>query len=124
MDSILTEEQVKHFVNEYYTAQGYHTAVAWKKARGADIIATKEDETIIIEVKGCGSRPQMQGNYFQSILGELLQRMEKEQCHYYVALPKMQRYQDLWCKLPNLAKDRTKIGLILVDNLGALEFYE
>lgn len=124
MDSILTEEQVKHFVNEYYIAQGFHTTVAWKKARGADIIATKESESIIIEVKGCGSRTQMQGNYFQAILGEILQRMEKEQCHYYIALPKMRRYEDLWDKLPALAKARTQIELILVDQNGNLEFYK
>ena len=124
MDYFLTEEQVKHFVNDYYVAQGYNTTVAWGHSRGADIIATKENETVIIEVKGCGSRIQMQGNYFQAILGEILQRMEKEQIKYFIALPKMKRYEDLWRKLPTLAKQRTMISLILVDENGNLEFLD
>lgn len=118
----LTEEQAKHFVNDYYIAQGYHTTVAWGHSRGADIIAQKENKRLVIEVKGCGSHPQMRINYFLSILGEVLQRMDSEECEYYIALPKIQQYENLWRKLPLLAKQRTKIGMILVDDDGLLEF--
>ena len=41
MNCFLTEEQVKRFVNNYFVAQGYVTAVAWGHSRGADIIAQK-----------------------------------------------------------------------------------
>ena len=119
----LTEEQVKHFINDYYTAQGFNTNVAWGHSHGADIIAQRENTRLIIEVKGCGSRPQMRVNYFLSVLGEVLQRMDTEDDEYYIALPKMQQYEILWRKLPALAKPRTKISLILVDDSGHLEFF-
>lgn len=123
MDSLLPEEQVKTIINDYYIALGYKTTVAWGHFRGADIIAQKGEERVIIEVKGCGSRPQMRVNYFISILGEMLQRMDNEDCEYYIALPKMKQYINLWQKLPTLAKQRTKIRLILVDENKQLEFF-
>ena len=73
-------------------------------------------------MKGCGSRQAMRVNYFLAILGEVLQRMDSEYCEYFIALPKMQQYENLWNKLPALAKQRTKVGLILVDENGQLEF--
>lgn len=123
MDYFLTEEQVKHLINDYYIAQGYLTSVAWGHSRGADIVAQKGNERLIIEVKGCGSRQQMRVNYFLAILGEVLQRMDNTNCDYFIALPKMQQYLNLWQKLPKLAKQRTKISLILVDDNGHLEFF-
>ena len=123
MDSLLSEEQVKTIINDYYIALGYKTTVAWGHFRGADIIAQKGEERVIIEVKGCGSRPQMRVNYFISILGEMLQRMDNEDCEYYIAFPKMKQYINLWQKLPTLAKQRTKIRLILVDENKQLEFF-
>ena len=122
MDCFLTEEQVKHIINGYYIAQGYSTTIAWGHSRGADIIAQKGSERLIIEVKGCGSRQAMRVNYFLAILGEVLQRMDNEGCEYYIALPKIQQYINLWHKLPTLAKQRTKIHLILVDDNKQLEF--
>ena len=122
MDYFLTEEQVKIFINDYYKKRGYHTTVAWGHSRGADIIAQKENERIIVEVKGCGSRQQMRVNYFLAMIGEILQRMDSEESEYYIALPKIQQYENLWHKLPTLAKQRTSIKLILVDENGNLEF--
>lgn len=65
----------------------------------------------------------MRLNYFLSMLGELLQRMDDAESKYYIALPKMQQYENLWCKLPALAKQRTTINMILVDGNGKLEFF-
>jgi hypothetical protein len=124
MDCFLTEEEVKHSINEYYIARGYSTTVAWGHSRGADIVAEKGNERLIIEVKGCGSLQPMRVNYFLSILGEVLQRMDSEDCKYFIALPKIQQYVNLWYKLPALAKQRTKISLILVDNDRQLEFLD
>lgn len=124
MDSLLSEDQVKTIINDYYIALGYKTTVAWGHFRGADIIAQRGEERIIIEVKGSGSRPQMRVNYFISILGEMLQRMDNEDCEYYIAFPKMKQYISLWRKIPTLAKQRTKIRLILVDENKQLEFLD
>ncbi len=124
MDNFLTEEEVKRFINNYYTAHGYSTVVAWGHTRGTDITATRGNERLIIEVKGCGSRQPMRVNYFLAVLGEILQRMDNAESKYYVALPKMQQYERLWHKLPLLARQRTKIKLILVDDKGRLEFID
>jgi hypothetical protein len=117
------EDEVKKIIAKYYEDRGYSTEVAWDHKHGIDIVAKKEgEERIIIEVKGCGSRPQMRVNYFLSILGEILQRMDDAQAKYYIALPKMDQYINLWDRLPELAKRRTEVGLILVDTAGSVEF--
>ncbi len=122
MDCLFTEEEVKTIINEYYRAKGYDTKVAWRHSHGADIVAQKHGERLIIEVKGCGSRKPMRVNYFLAILGEILQRMEEDHDKYFIALPNIQQYRDLWNKLPKLSKERTKIKLILVDENKNLEF--
>ena len=124
MDCFLTEEETKKYVNDYFVALGYKTTVAWGHYRGADIIAQNSTECKIIEVKGCGSRPQMRVNYFLSMLGEILQRMDNEKYQYYIALPKIKQYENLWQRFPLIAKRRTQIKLILVDSNGELEFLE
>lgn len=91
-------------------------------ARGADIVAQNGNEQLVIEVKGCGSCQPMRLNYFLAILGEVLQRMDSAESQYFIALPKMQQYEKLWYGLPILAKQRTTISLILVDDNGHLEF--
>ena len=117
------EDEAKKIIAKYYEDRGYSTEVAWGHKHGIDIVAKKEgEERIIIEVKGCGSRPEMRVNYFLSILGEILQRMDDAQAKYYIALPKMDQYINLWDRLPELAKRRTEVGLILVDTAGSVEF--
>ena len=66
----------------------------------------------------------MRVNYFLAILGEILQRMDNSKNKYFIALPKMQQYKNLWQRLPILAKQRTTIKLILVDKNGNLEFFD
>lgn len=89
---------------------------------GTDIIARKEDQRWFIEVKGCGSRNSMRVNYFLSILGEILQRMDDPVAKYSIALPDMEQYRKLWNKLPALAKERTKIGIIFVKDELTIEY--
>lgn len=50
--------------------------------------------------------------------------MDNEKCQYYIALPKIKQYENLWQRLPLIAKRRTQIKLILVDSNGELEFLE
>ena len=95
--------------------------VAWGYIHGVDIEAVKGKQRWLIEVKGPGSRPEMRVNYFIGILGETLQRMDDPDAHYSIAFPDMQAFRSLWAKLPKLAKERTGIDLILIDEKGIPE---
>ncbi|BDG48321.1 hypothetical protein PspKH34_28820 [Parageobacillus sp. KH3-4] len=48
-------------------------------------------------------------NYFLTILGEILQRMEDPYAKYSIALPGIQQFLKLWDRLPLLAKMRTAL---------------
>ena len=64
----------------------------------------------------------MRVNYFIGILGEILQRMNDINARYSIAFPDIEQYRRLWNKLPRLAKERTAIDLILVDETGNISF--
>lgn len=117
----LQEEDIKHILNDMLINDGWNVKTAWGHQQGIDIEATKENQRWIIEVKGPGSRQPMRVNYFISILGETLQRMNDENARYSIALPDLKQYRGLWERLPKLAKDRTTIDLILVDEQGKIE---
>lgn len=114
------EEDIKKIINDKLIADGFVTEVAWGHQHGVDICAKRGDRQLLIEVKGPGSRPQMRVNYFLSILGEILQRMDTEDAEYYIALPDMEVYRNLWKRLPDLAKQRTQIQLMLVAADGSI----
>jgi hypothetical protein len=63
----------------------------------------------------------MRVNYFLSVLGELLQRMDDPDARYSLALPDMKQFRKLWQRLPQLAKSRTTISALFVDPLGKVE---
>lgn len=66
----------------------------------------------------------MNVNYFLTILGEILQRMEDPYAKYSIALPDIQQFRNLWDRLPLLAKVRTGITALFVDENGeATEVY-
>ncbi|MBO5287354.1 MAG: MarR family transcriptional regulator [Clostridia bacterium] len=118
----LQEDEIKHILNDFLINDGWSTKVAWGHQRGIDIDATKENRRWIIEIKGPGSRQPMRVNYFLSILGESLQRMDDADARYSIAFPDLKQYRQLWNKLPILAKQRTTIDLILVDSDGNIYF--
>lgn len=118
----LHEEPIKKILVLWLENQGWETKVAWGKAHGIDIYATRSDEKWTIEVKGCGSRSAMRVNYFLAILGETLQRMDDPAAKYSIALPNMQQYRNLWHRFPQLAKMRTGISAIFVSENGDIEF--
>ena len=118
----LQEEEIKHVLANYLVSNGWTVKVAWGHQQGIDIDAEKNGKRWIIEVKGPGSRQQMRVNYFISILGEALQRMNDINARYSIALPDLEQYRRLWNKLPSLAKERTTIDLILVDENGNIIF--
>lgn len=117
----MDEDTVKAHIKNCLEADGWNVKVAWGYIHGVDIEASRNGERWLIEVKGPGSRPEMRVNYFIGILGETLQRMDDPDAHYSIAFPDMQAFRNLWKKLPPLAKQRTGIDLILVDETGGLK---
>lgn len=118
----LQEDDIKAILNNYLIKNGWSTKVAWGHRQGIDIEACRADQRWIIEVKGAGSRQPMRVNYFISILGEILQRMDDDNARYSIAFPNIKQYRKLWNKLPELAKQRTMVDLILVDEKGNICF--
>jgi hypothetical protein len=100
---------------------GWKVSVVWGRGRGVDVEATKGPQRWVIEAKGCGSLDPMRVNYFLSILGELLQRMNDSDAHCSIALPDNKQFRGLWQRLPPLAKSRTRISALFVDSSGRVE---
>lgn len=122
--NVLSEEEIKRFLDGRLRADGWQTQVAWGKERGIDIDATRATERWIIEIKGPGSYSTMRHNFFLSILGEILQRMDDPNARYSIALPELEQYRNLWGRLPSLAKSRNGISLLLVSGSGQVEELE
>lgn len=118
----LSEDDVKRHVVAWLEERGWRASVAWAKDRGIDIEATREGERWIIEAKGGGSLQPMRVNYFIAILGELLQRMNDPQAGYSIALPDMPQFRGLWQRLPDLAKQRTRLSALFVATDGTIIF--
>lgn len=121
-DNALQEEDIKRILNSYLIQNNWISKVAWNHQHGADIVAERNGERWVIEVKGPGSRQPMRVNYFIGILGEILQRMDDCNVRYSIAFPDLDQYRRLWNKLPQTAKERTTIDLILVDKNGNITF--
>lgn len=113
-DHALAEDEVKRLLSRWLEREGWTVKVAWGKERGLDIDAVRGEERWCIEVKGCGSRPEMRVNYFVGMLGETLQRMQDVNARYSIALPDMRQFRGLWTRLPQLAKERVGITALFV----------
>lgn len=114
----LSEDAIKAVLEEWLARRGWQAETAWGRARGVDIEAHKSGKRWLIEVKGRGSLPAMRVNYFLAILGEMLQRMDDPDADYSIALPDLPQYRGLWERLPELAKARTGITLLVVNKEG------
>ncbi|MFJ5718268.1 MarR family transcriptional regulator [Neobacillus sp. NPDC093127] len=117
----ISEDEIKDIIHNDLISKGWKTQVAWAKTPGIDIDAYRGKERWIIEVKGCGSRNAMRVNYFLAILGETLQRMSDPNAKYSIALPDLQQYRNLWERLPGLAKERTGITALFVNEISEIE---
>jgi hypothetical protein len=95
--------------------------IAWARTRGVDVLATKNHQRWLLEVKGEGSLNAMRVNYFLCILGELLQRMDDPNAKYSIVLPDLKQFRNLWTRLPALAKQRTTITALFVKRDGRVE---
>ncbi len=116
----LQEEDIKNILTQKLMSEGWFVKTAWGHTPGVDIDARRDKERWLIEIKGPGSRQPMRVNYFLSILGEMLQRMDDPNARYTIALPDMEQYRRLWERLPKLAKERTTIDIIFVDPDGGI----
>jgi hypothetical protein len=99
---------------------GWSVKIKWGQEHGIDITAEKGSEHWFIEAKGGGSRPEMRVNYFLSMLGETLQRMDDTRGRYSIGLPGMRQFRGLWSRLPALAKSRTGITALFVSADGTV----
>ena len=118
---MLSEDEIKRKLQTWLEASGWEVSVIWGRGPGIDVDAKRNGQRWIIEVKGCGSLNPMRVNYFLSVLGELLQRMDDPDARYSLALPDMKQFRKLWQRLPQLAKSRTTISALFVDPLGKVE---
>ncbi|OGA47469.1 MAG: hypothetical protein A3G24_14425 [Betaproteobacteria bacterium RIFCSPLOWO2_12_FULL_62_13] len=116
----LQEDALKRLLESWLHTSGWRAKIAWGNSRGADIIATRGSERWVIEVKGIGSRPEMRVNYFIGILGEILQRMDDANSKYSIALPDVAQFGRLWDHLPRVAKERTGITALFVNERGEI----
>lgn len=114
----LSEDRVKQILERWLRAQGWEARVAWGKAHGVDIVAIRGQEKWFIEAKGGGSRSAMRVSYFLGALGETLQRMDDPDARYSIALPDIQQFRRLWGRLPPLAKSRTHLTALFVNESG------
>ena len=118
--SLLSEDNLKKYLTQWLEQNGWKTTVAWGHKQGVDIDATKNGQRWIIEVKGIGTLQPMRVNYFIAVLGETIQRMDDPKAQYSIALPDIQQYRGLWNRLPRLAKQRTQITILFVDDHGGI----
>jgi len=117
-DDNLSEDDLKHFLEKWLVGEGWQVQIAWGYSQGVDIEASKGTKHWLIEVKGSGSRNAMRVNYFLSVMGELLQRMNNQDYSYSIAFPDIQQFRNLWKRLPELAKSRTQISALFVGKDG------
>ncbi|MCT2195991.1 MarR family transcriptional regulator [Paenibacillus sp. p3-SID1389] len=116
--TILREDNLKQILKDYLHSDGWETQIAWGRVPGIDINAIRGNERWIIEVKGLGSSNAMNVNYFLGVLAETLQRMDDPNAKYSIALPDVKQFRNLWNRLPLLAKKRTGISAIFIDEAG------
>ncbi|AIQ20669.1 hypothetical protein H70357_31265 [Paenibacillus sp. FSL H7-0357] len=118
--SIFKEDNLKQILKDFLHADGWETQIAWGRTPGIDINANRGTQRWIIEVKGLGSLNPMNVNYFLAVLAETLQRMDDPNAKYSIALPDVKQFRNLWDRLPLLAKQRTGITAIFIDELGRI----
>lgn len=113
----MKEIVVEQYIRDHLKNKGYVIAER-KNKRGIDVDAMIDGKRIIVEVKGCGAHSTAMTNNFQAVLGQILRDMQDKNAEYYIAFPYMQPYMRLWESLPSLAKERTGINVIWVEESG------
>ena len=110
----LDEETVKDSVAGFLRDRGYSVAVGKKRERGPDIRASREGLKLILEAKGEGTQNAMFNNFFVSVLGEILQRMNEQAAEYGIALPAHRKFARLIEELSDTPRFVLRLNFYLV----------
>ena len=73
---------------------------------GIAVDATGLKGRLIIEAVGAYLTQQEDTNHFNSVLGQIIQRMSAPEPRYGIALPDTRKYRDFVHGLPRLARQR------------------
>jgi hypothetical protein len=114
----ISEKKMKQVLENYLTSRDWEAKISWRINRGVDIEANRGANKWIIEVKGSGFYSPVRNDYFLTVLGEILQRMDNPNCKYSIALPDVNQFHRLWDRLPSLAKNRTGVTALFVSPTG------
>lgn len=114
-----TEDEVNEALRAWLLTQGWTIeSFCPGNQRGIDVVARRGEERWLIEVKGSGKTPQVEQNYMYGNLGQLLFKMTDAQAKYSVAFPDMPKFTRMWGRLPQVARERTKITALFVSVVG------
>lgn len=120
--TLLSEDDLKRFLEQHLVAAGWTVKVLWGHERGIDVVATRGEEHLIVECKGEAPSQQQETSYFLGSLGELVQRITVPDAQYALALPDNRRFRGLVSRLPQLARHRLRLGIFFVDAEGKIEY--
>ena len=110
----ISEDEVKHAVQQCLIASGWDVDVRWGHDRGIDIEAHRGNERLVLEAKGEGSLQPMRVNYFVSAIGELVQRMESPDVQYGLAFPAHRQFAGLVIRLPYWVRSRLNLQFYFI----------
>ena len=109
-------KKVKHILEDYLFSQGWTLDSDGYDNSDIDLVVKRGAEKWRIQAKGSEPSSEEIINSFVSVLGQILQRMDNDNCRYSIALPDTKQFRRLWERLPELAKDRLELRLYSLVN--------
>jgi hypothetical protein len=117
----LPEKKIKYFLEEFLNSQGWTRETdSVSINRDIDIEVKRGIEKWIIEIESPEVFDNEITDSFVTVLGRILQRMDNSKSKYSIALPDIKPFRRLWERLPDLAKNRTRITALFVSETGAV----
>ncbi|MDQ6878588.1 MAG: hypothetical protein M3082_13040 [Candidatus Dormibacteraeota bacterium] len=114
---LLAQDRVIEAVRVYLEARGYtRVEVNLGRRHGIDIEATGPSGRFIAEAVGAYLTQPEDTNHFNSVLGQIVQRMSDAEANYALALPYTDTYRALVGKLPTLAWQRLGLTVLFVSH--------
>jgi hypothetical protein len=120
MDNVerLPGRRIRHILKAFLVSKAWNPESVFCSATPVEIEAKRGTDRWIIEVYDSESLNPAIANAFVSALGRALQKMSDPSCKYSVAFPDSKPFHRLWGRLPALAKARTGITALFVDQTG------